>query len=113
MSDGPTVTSLLPAAGAMGGVVSLLLYVARLVFTGKLVPRSTLTDQQAHYKEQLAREKEISQEAASDRDRIYDALQKTVALTDAMSKEQRLTNDLLRGLKTVTAGVSGEGDPRT
>lgn len=116
MSAGSDLQTFLPGAGALSTVVALLLYVARLIFNGKLIPRKTLEDQQVHYESAIGREREISDKANADRDRIYDALQKSLILIEKMSEEQKLTNDILVGIKSASvrntrSGV--KGDPRT
>jgi hypothetical protein len=116
MGTGSALQNLLPGAGALSAVVTLLLYVARLIFKGELVPRKTLEDQQDHYEQNLVREREISEKATADRDRIYEALQKSIQLVEKMSDEQKLTNDILTGLKSANARLlrsKAEGDPRT
>jgi hypothetical protein len=114
MGTGSAIQNLLPGAGALSAVITLLVYVARLIFKGDLVPRSTLEDQQEHYEKVIIRERDISDKANSDRDRANDALQKSISLIEKMSDEQKLTNDILLGMKSASAraprGV--KGDPR-
>lgn len=51
---------LLAQLGPAVAFLGLLLYVARLYFTGRLVPKSTIDDMKENFNQQITRERQIS-----------------------------------------------------
>lgn len=112
---GESLKLILISSGFLGGIVGLLVYVARLIFSGKYYPATWIAEQRAHYIEQLDREREISEnyrQSASNftiaLDRQRDQLEKVlegqefvkdfvVALREAMEKDRNDRRSLPRG----------------
>jgi hypothetical protein len=106
---------ILISSGFLGGIVGLLLYVARLIFSGKYYPASWVAEQRNHYNEQLLREREISENYRKSSDNFVVALDRqreqlekvlegqdfvkdfVVALKEAMERDQRERRALPKG----------------
>lgn len=113
MSD--TLKLILISSGFLGGIVGLLLYVARLIFSGKYYPATWVIEQREHYNEQLMREREISENYRKSAENFITALEKqreqfekvlegqefvkdfVVALKEAMERDQRERRALPKG----------------
>ena len=96
---GETLKILLVGSGFIGGIVGLAIYAARLIYTGKLVPRSTLEDRKADFAEQIAREREISDTYRLASENNAAALQRQSELTEKVLEEQKLIKDFILSLK--------------
>lgn len=86
---------ILAQLGPSAAFLGLLLWLGRLYYTGKLVPRSTVVDMQQNFAQQIAREREISDNWRS------------VAAnnTEALRKLSYQTERLIEGQKTVEAFI--------
>lgn len=96
---GETLKMLLVGSGFIGGIVGLATYAARLIYTGKLVPRSALEDRKADFADQIARERLISDSYKLASENNAAALQKQAELTERVLEEQKLIKDFIMGLK--------------
>lgn len=97
MSD--TLKLILISSGFLGGVVGLLLYVARLIFSGKYYPASWIAEQRAHYIEQLQREREISENYRQSAGNFIIALDKQREQFEKVLEGQEFVKDFVVALK--------------
>lgn len=97
----------LATGGLFTGIVGLLIFVARLYFSGKLVPRQTLDDTMAQYRERLEREKEISSYYRVNNEVVTATLTRHMQLTERVVEDQRVIKDFILSLKA----VHNEGSP--
>lgn len=91
----------LATGGLFTGVVGLLVYVARLYFSGKLVPRTSLDDMKTQYEERLKREAEISTYYRVSSEVVTTTLARQVQLTERLVEDQKLIKDFILGLKNL------------
>jgi len=96
---GETLKILLVGSGFLGGIVGLAIYAARLIYTGRLVPRSALEDRKNDFADQIARERAISDSYKLASENNAAALQKQAELMEKVLDEQKLIKDFIMGLK--------------
>lgn len=86
---------LLAQLGPSAAFLGLLIWLGRIYYSGKLVPRSTLVDQQQNFAQQIAREREIS-----------DVWQKVATnQADVLMKLSNQNERMLEGQKTIEAFI--------
>lgn len=88
-------STLLAQAGPSVAFLGLIIWIGRLYFSGRLIPRSTVTDMKENFTQQIEREREISNNWREV------ALNGTTALTTLSSQNERL----LEGQKTVESFI--------
>lgn len=108
---GDTVRLILVSSGLLTGVVGLLLYVARLIFSGKYYPASWVAEQRAHYIEQLDREREISENYRKSSENFVVALERQRDQLEKVLEGQDFVKDFVVALKQ--AMDSERGDKRS
>lgn len=90
---------ILVTSGFLGGVVGLLLYVARQVFSGKYFPAAWVEKERAHYLEQLAREQQISENYQKSTENFVMALDRQGQHLEKILDGQNFLKDFVMALK--------------
>lgn len=91
----------LATGGLFTGIVGLLVFVARLYFSGKLVPRTTLEDTITQYRERLAREKEISDSYRANNEVISATMARQLQTTEKLVDGQEVIKNFIFSLRDV------------
>lgn len=86
---------LLAQLGPSAAFLGLVIWIGRLYFSGRLVPRSTVIDMKENFTQQIAREREISDNYR----------QSALVSNDALLKISSQSERLLEGQKTVEAFI--------
>ena len=97
MSD--ALKMILVSSGFLAGVVGLLLWVARRIFSGEYYPATWVEQQRQHYNEQLAREKEISENYRKSAENSLTALERQREQLDKVLEGQDFVKDFVVALK--------------
>lgn len=97
MSD--ALKMILISSGFLAGVVGLLLWVARRIFSGEYYPATWVERQRQHYNEQLAREREISENYRKSSETFVAALDKQREQLDKVLDGQDFVKDFVVALK--------------
>lgn len=92
--------------GILGVMISLVVWGIRALFSGSLVPRSTLTDARKSFDDRLAREREISELQRIANENIVEALKKQTEQMEALIGEQKLVRDVIASMKTAAESRS-------
>lgn len=99
MSEG--LKLILITSGFLVGVVGLLFWVARRVFSGEYYPKSWVQEQRDHYNEQLAREREIAETYRVGQERLEKAFEKQSDQLEKVLEGIDFVKDFVVGIKTV------------
>lgn len=90
---------ILVSSGLLGGLVSVLLYVARQVFSGKYFPVSWVEKERQHYLEQLNREQQISENYQKSTENFVLALDRQGQHLEKILDGQDFLKDFVMALK--------------
>jgi len=91
----------LVSSGLFAALIGLLVFVARLYFTGKLVPRTTLDDMRVQYEARLTREAEISSYYRINSEAVTASLARQIQLTEKLVEEQQTIKEFIFGLRGI------------
>lgn len=111
MDPSMLVGQLGPAAAFLG----LLIWLGRLYYSGKLVPRATLIDMKENFSQQIAREREISDNWQKIASNNTEALGKLSSQVEKLSEGQRTVETFILSLSQnqsrqgLTSGTGGIG----
>jgi hypothetical protein len=97
--------------GPSAAFLGLLVFVGRLVYTGKLVPRSAVEDIKENFKQQINREREISESWHTVVTNNAGALQKMADQNEKLLEGQKTVEAIIssipRATLQITSGLSG------
>lgn len=99
---------ILVSSGFLTGIIGLLLYVARLVFTGKYYPSTWVSEQREHYNEQLTREREIGENYRLAAQNNVEALKRQGDLLERVLEGQDFVKDFVTSLRQAMEAEGGE-----
>ena len=89
---------LLAQAGPSVAFLGLLIFIARLYFTGKLVPKSEVDRMQQNFQQQIERERQISDDWREVATNGADALVKLTNQTDRLLEGQKTVETFILSL---------------